>query len=153
MTWSYNPTLLGTTHASADRTAIRFLIQDTSTGDQLVQNEEIDWALSQAPNVYEAAAMVCETIGVQYAKKATQKSAGQLSLSWQGRGEHYKGLAKSFRALAKSPTVRAFTPYAGGISLADKQLQDDDTDWNKPSFGIGMHDHKGTPAETEWIST
>ena len=47
MSWSYSPSDLNTTTASGRLNTVRLLVGDTDTTDQLVQNEEITFALSQ----------------------------------------------------------------------------------------------------------
>jgi len=44
--------------------------------------------------------------------------------------------------------VRKVKPYAGGISKDDKDTQESDTDWVKPHFVIGQHDHPGVRSGT-----
>jgi len=54
--WSYSVTDLNTTTASGRLNSVRLLVGDTDTSDQLVQDEEINFALAQAnDNVYYAA--------------------------------------------------------------------------------------------------
>ena len=45
MSWSYDPTDLNTTTASGRLNTVRFLVGDTDTNDQKVQNEEIEFSL------------------------------------------------------------------------------------------------------------
>jgi hypothetical protein len=48
MTWSYNPSNLGTDTATAERlNVVRYLVGDTDVDDQQVQDEEITFALSR----------------------------------------------------------------------------------------------------------
>ena len=65
MAWSYDSNL------SANKDKVRFLVQDTDTNDQLIQNEEINFALSETGNLYRAAAMVARSIALQLGRQLT----------------------------------------------------------------------------------
>ena len=65
------------------------------------------------------------------------KSVGDLQLAAQQKFAHYSTLATS---LERQSAIRA-VPYAGGISRADKDSVELDTDRVAPSFTIGLHDH------------
>ena len=70
MAWNYtgNP-------ASSNMDAVRFLIHDTDPGDQKLQDEEINWLLTEeGQNVYRAAAMACMRLAAIYANMASGTS-------------------------------------------------------------------------------
>lgn len=130
MTWTYLG-VPGTTSAEARRDAVRYLIKDTVSTRQLVQNEELDFMLSEnGNNVWRAAADACRGIS---AREAQSKSVGDLSLS--GLGENYVALAKQYDMRANSMV----TPFAGGISVSDKDDRVSDTDRVVPAFSRGLH--------------
>lgn len=151
MTWSYNSSLLlSTSSTNADLMRVRYLVQDVTSSTQLVQNEEINWVLSIYPNVWRAASEVAGSIATHFAKMARSKSVGSLSIQWGERAKEFKERASSLKA--QSETLRTFSVYAGGISVADKNAHDDDTDWDKPAFARGMHDFPGANMDPEWVS-
>lgn len=130
MAWSYlgEP---GTGDATARRDAVRFLVKDTDSTRQLVQDEEIDFLLSQnSNNVWGAAADTCDKL---VAREAKSKSVGDLSLT--GFGETYKALGNTYRMRLGSQLV----PFAGGISVSDKQSRSQDTDRPAPFFTRSLH--------------
>lgn len=130
MTWSYLGAP-GTGDATARRDAVRFLIKDTDSSRQLVQDEEIDFLLSQnANNVWGAAADTCDKLA---AREAQSKSVGDLSIT--GFGTMYRDLGYSYRMRLGSQLV----PFAGGISVADKDARDQDTDRTPASFTRALH--------------
>lgn len=123
---------------------IRWLVGDTSTNDQQVQNEEITFALGQEPDIYNAAALVADGIAAKYARRV-DKSVGDLSLADSQKQTHYAGLALRFRAQAGR---RSATIYAGGISVSDKQTTEADSDRVVPQFRMGMTDNPNVATDS-----
>jgi hypothetical protein len=143
MTWSYsgNP-------ASSELDEVRFLVGDTDTTDQLVQNEEISWALTEEANPRMAAARVALALALKFSRKA-DKQVGDLRIAYSSLYKHYLEVAEALKADAATVGV---VPYAGGISISDKDTVENDTDRYRPSFRRGMHDNPSeTPEESEDI--
>ena len=135
MTWTYsgNP-------ASTARDEVRFLSGDTDTTDQQVTDEEIAWALSEnSSNAYTAASVIAYAISAKFARKA-DKSVGDLSLSYSQLSKQYAELGARLRSQG---AFRGITPYSGGISTSDKDTQNADTDYDKPSFTRKLMDAPG----------
>jgi hypothetical protein len=91
MTWTYsgNP-------AASNRDAVRFLIGDTDSGDQLVSDEEIAFLLAEENTVRTASARACEAIAARFGRSAdNSRSVGDLSLS-----ESYSQRSASYLSLA-----------------------------------------------------
>lgn len=130
MTWTYsqNP-------AGSELDAVRFEIGDTTQADQELQDEEIEYVILQEDNLKYAAAAACDRIAAKYARKV-QKSVGSLQISMQQKFEQYSKLASRIRARAGSAPI----PFAGGISLADKQTRELDTDRNIGTFDVDLHE-------------
>ncbi len=101
MAWTYsgNP-------ASSLRDRVRFLIGDTDSTNQLLQDAEIDWLLSQWNNdAYVAATQACNSLATRFAAKSDySKSVGDLSISTQ-----YGQQADRYRALAAALAAQAAT--------------------------------------------
>lgn len=137
MTWTYsNP-------AASDKDAVRFLVGDTDTSDQLVSNEEIEYTLEEFPDTYLAAASVAESIASKFAREVTHSADG-LSYSGDQLSKHYTDMAERLRHLAKRRRRGGVVPYAGGISWREREKDDQDGDLIKTSFSSHMHDHPGT---------
>jgi len=106
VTWTYsgNP-------AASPLDEARFLIGDTDTNEQLLQDEEILYRLGQNGGVLpeQAQLALVEDITVLLAKRIS-KVAGPLSLQLSDRYEHYKELADRIRRDRVVPM-----PYAGGL--------------------------------------
>lgn len=151
----------------SSRDAVRFLIRDTNTADAWVQDEEIDWLLTEnGNNVYTSAIRAAEAIAGSYITTSgssgdvKSKTVGSLSISRTANSD----IAKEYRTIISDLKRRmalgfggAIQPYAGGISVADKDSNANDTDWDKPAFvRKGMdYPHSETWREelTDWPST
>lgn len=131
MTWTYASSSTTVT----DLSWIRLRIGDTSSGDQLMQDEEINALLDSEGNREMAAALAAETVGAQFARKV-DKSVGKLQIAFSQASEHYFGLAQRLR---REVAVSA-GPYAGGISRDDKASNETDSDVVQPAFRVGMFD-------------
>lgn len=127
MTWTYG----GNPSASA-KDEVRFLVGDTDTTRQLVQDEEIDYVLGvhadEAATIhnYQAAADIAEAIAAKYASKM-DRSIGPLSAQASQQYDHYVDLAKRLRLLAV--TGGTHTSAIPGIPVllggGDTYLMDD----------------------------
>lgn len=132
MSWSYsgNP-------ASSTRDKVRFLIGDTDTTDQQFSNEEIDAILADnADEPYATAIVLIEGLIARYSRYIS-KSVGDLSISYGDRVKQYQSLLTGLRRRA---SIQLCAPYAGGISIADKNVDEADDDRVSPYFTVGMHD-------------
>ena len=132
MTWTYSGD-----PASSDRDEVRFLVGDTDTNDQLVTDEEIAYAVANEGNNYLAAAEICRAIAAKFAK-LVDKSVGDLRIAYNQRQQAYKDLMKM---LTTRGNRSAATPYAGGISISDKDTVEDNTDRVQPGIKRNLHDH------------
>jgi hypothetical protein len=138
MTWTYG----GDPSANA-KDAIRFLIGDTDTTDQLLSNEEILWVNTEASGtttgtnaLYDAAYRCCLTIASKLARLA-DKQIGDLNVKLSQKAQGYLAQASQFNAMAK---VQNFVPipYAGGISISDKEIDQDNSDVFRGWFASGQ---------------
>lgn len=127
MPWTY----LGPT---SDRDRVRLLIGDTEATDPQLQDEEIAWLLAEAGNVYGAAVAACEALAAKYARQVNRSvaGAGGLSVSAGDRAQHYRDLAETLQIRARK--ARRPVPFAGGISDAQKDAVEADTDRVAPAF-------------------
>lgn len=117
--------------ASSDKDQIRFLVSDTDINAQLVQDEEINWALSEYSNCATAASAVALSIAAQYAKKVNFTISKDLRVSYKNQADFYSNLADDLTSRALFVLAM---PYAGGISVDDKESYENDLDRVKPSF-------------------
>jgi len=121
--------------AASLKDQVRFLVGDTDGADQLLSDEEILWLVSEFGNPYLAAAQAAEAI--YSGGKLVDKKIGDLEIKASMRADQFMKLAKSLRRRAG----RGAMPYAGGISIADKDSYRDNTDIPTPAFEEGQFDH------------
>lgn len=128
MTWSYSGD-----PSSSNQDAVRFAIGDTDSTDQLMTDEEIAYLLTGS-TVTAASIAACEALAAKFARQV-DRSVGNLSLSSSQRAKQFTELAATLRRR----TGYLARPYAGGISVADKETRDLDTDRVKPVFSRSQH--------------
>lgn len=134
MTWTYSGD-----PANNARDAIRFLVGDTDTNDQLVSDEEIAWTNNQVTgsdtattDLYTVAYRVLVAIASKFSRLADQQ-VGDMRVSMSQKADNARRQADELKALAgRENTVPV--PYAGGISVSDKQIDRDNADRVDPFF-------------------
>jgi hypothetical protein len=130
---------------------VRFLTGDNIEDKMIMEDAEIEWLISQEANVYMAAAAVCDAIALKIATTDTasgktgpinRKRVGQTDISYAtGSGRtaaEYTALGCALRARGSSYQM----PFAGGISISDKQARED-SDRPHDGFRRGMFDDPG----------
>lgn len=142
MAWSYsnNP------DASAkDQT--RFLIGDTDICDQLLSDEEINWALkTYCGSPLNASIRLAEAMIAKYSR-LVDETVGQVSIKYSQRLAGFQALQG---LLQNRLAMEDATPYAGGISRSDKRTQEMNTDRVRPDFTKHMmENHQFAP----WVSS
>ena len=138
MPWPYG----GDPSASA-LAAIRFLTGDTDTNDQLINDEEIAWTNNQVTGsdtattaLYEVSYRVMVAIASKFSRLADQ-SVGDLKVDMFQKATN----AREQAALLKQQALREGntpTPYAGGISVSDKEIDEENSDIVQPYFSRGQ---------------
>lgn len=128
MTTPSNPTYTYSGDPSTSpKDSVRFLAQatgeDKATG--FVSDEEINWLLTQEPNVYLAAALVADRVSSYFGAQRS-KTVGPLSISGTDQARNYAELAKTLRSQASLGSTGGGGPEFTG---ATSHL-----------FDIGMHD-------------
>lgn len=134
MSWTYTVSAI----ATLPKDQVRFLVQDTDSTRPLVQDEEIDYALSKQSNIYLASAMVADSIARKYALQPNTKT-DIFTEDYQDASSNYIKLAKQLRKDSVMYSASSF--YSGGISKTDKQTREEDTDRVKPSFTVELGDN------------
>lgn len=136
MTWTYSSVDLSTSLAQ-----VRLLIGDTDEADQQLSDEEIQFQVTNAAGAFYAAVRCCRMIAAKYARRI-DKSVGQFAHSASQKYKQYLDLAASLEVQALSSA--SITPYAGGISVSEKDTQSNDTDRVQPAFARSWDDYPGT---------
>lgn len=140
MTWTYsgNP-------SASDNDEVRFLVGDTETTDQLVQDEEIAYAVAEESNNRYAASRIARSIAAKFSRKV-DKNIGDLKISYSRRYQQYLDMADELKADASTFGV---IPYAGGITISDKESVEKNPDRVSPSFSKNMHDNPSSRTDDE----
>ena len=142
MSWSYSPSDLNTTTASGRLNSVRLLVGDTDSADQLVQNEEIMFGLSQANNnVYYAAAWVCRTVAAKFSRMVDTTLDGALSGKYSTRAKQFQQLATQIEAQGKKTSGKSLGVFAGGITYSGMFVANQDEDRVKSEFAINQFDN------------
>lgn len=116
--------------STSDKDNVRFILQDTDATHPLLQDEEINFLLIQEGDVYQAAAIGAERIAANFAR-FTDIKIGDYSESASKYFDHYTKLAKK---LKQDAMRRLVVPYAGGLSISEKETDAQDQDLVQPIF-------------------
>jgi len=131
MAWTY-----GGDPSANSRDQIRFLIGDTDTNNQLLQDAEITFLNSQwNSNAYVAAAHACDALAAKFAAKSDySRSVGDLSISTQfgQQADRYRTLGAQLMAQASQATPPSPNYY---------ETENDEV-FGKQIFSIGMDKNK-----------
>ena len=139
MTWTYagDPALDALS-------AIRFVMGDTDTNDQLINDEEINWTNVQVSgtststdSIYEVAMRCCLAVAAKFARLADQ-SIGDFKVSLSQKAVAMRAQADAIKNELVVREGGVPTPYAGGISISDKDIDELDSDRVDPSFAMGQ---------------
>lgn len=150
MAWTYDETDLVTTSASGRVNVVRLLIGDTDTNDQLIQNEEIIFALAQSnDNVYFAGSWAASTIAAKFARRVNTKLDGALSSNYSDLAKQYKALSADLREQGQKYSMTSASLRAGGISNAVIKANRRLTDRPDSSFAKGQFDNP--PTDEQYI--
>ena len=142
MTWIY-----GGDPENSERDAVRLLVGDTDPNDELVTDEEIQYALSQSRTVPGAASLTANAVAALFSRDVDIDVSG-ASFSESQRAEHYRTLASRLSRMAASAPprsgVKGPVPVVSGVSRSDMDTVREDSDRVRPEFRRGMfnfHDH------------
>jgi len=150
MAWTYDETNLVKTTAAGRLNVVRLLIGDTDTNDQLIKNEEITFALSEAnDNVYFAGAWSASSIAAQFARRVDTKLDGALSAQYSDLAKQYKALSNDLREQGQKYSMTSASIRAGGISKAVIDVNRALTDRPDPAFAKGQFDNP--PNDSQYI--
>lgn len=135
MTWSYSEDSLDTTTAIGRLNSVRLLVGDTDSTDQLVQDEEVEFALDQSSNnIYYAASWCASVIAAKFSRKVTTQLDGQLRADYSDLAKQYQKLSGSLRQDGAKYSGNALGLVFGGTTVSGIEAVRALTDRVKPSF-------------------
>lgn len=141
MAWNYTPANIG----SSGLSFVRWRIGDTSSGEQLLEDAEIEGALAVYGDKFSAAAASAEAVASVFSRRA-DTTMGKLSIAHSQKAEAYRELAKEIRRDAK--TQLAVGPWAAAHSESRKETYEEDTDRVEPFFTRTLFDTPGVHVDT-----
>ena len=122
MAWTYDPEVLGVDTVEERKNSVRFLVGDTDTTDQQLQDEEIEFLLGQtAQNIYFAGAMAAEAIQGKFARLVTSEVDRTLRIRYSDMQAQYRTLAQDLREKGMK-WGSGMGVYAGGINLLQMEI-------------------------------
>jgi hypothetical protein len=142
MSWSYDPNNLNTTTASGRLNTVRLIVGDTDSSDELIQNEEISFALSQSNNnVYYAGSLACRLIAAKFSRLVDTTLDNAISAKYSTRAKQYQQLAIQIENQAKKASGKSIGVFAGGILKTDMFEANQDPTRVQPAFGVHQFDN------------
>lgn len=115
--------------------AVRFLIGDTDSTQPLLMDGEITYFLTQYNNTpLNAAIQCCESIAAKFTRMSDEK-VGTVDVKFSQKAKQYTAMRDTLR---QRLALNDATPYAGGISQADKHANDANADRVNPAFTKNM---------------
>lgn len=118
----------------SDLDAVRFTIGDTNSADPQLADTEITFLLAREGSVIEASICAALAIAAKYSR-LIDVSGEKSSKAASVLAEHYRQLAADLR---NKRAHRPVVAYAGGMSKAEKESNEAQTDIPKQSFTRGM---------------
>ena len=134
MTWTYNPSQLGSTPLYQ----VRFLIGDTIEGQPQLQDEEINWTLTQQNSIWGAASMCAQSVASEYSRRADTVQM-DLRTTYSQISKQYASMAAQYAN--KSAARGGGLPVVTSVSITDKNAEVSNPDRVPPQFQIGMDDN------------
>ena len=129
MTWTFSDSI------ATDKDKVRLRIGDTDTDDQLLSDETLDALLAIRADVVLCAIDACRAILAKLARDIDRSAVG-MSGSRSQKTQHYKDiLATLIKESGGETRIKV-----GGISKSDNDTLRDDSDFEKPTFTVGMND-------------
>ena len=127
LTWTYDVSTL-----AADLTAqVRLKLGDTDTDLQLLQDEEIDFFLTESGDaVVPATIAAARAVLGKYSARPSSQRAGENSVTWGDLRERLLALIDQLQDQQGALGM----PFAGGTSVADVDARDEDED--KPAWAF-----------------
>lgn len=126
MAWTYDPSKLTTSTLYQ----VRAEIQDTNVNNQMLLDEEINYALSVERNMWAAAARCSEMIGRRFLMRADVKLGRSMQVLYAKSAKQFFDQARMLRCKANGSVA----PYVGGMKVSDKETIETDSSLIAPQF-------------------
>lgn len=130
---------------ASDLDALRFTIGDTNSADPQLSDEELLYLLSLNNGVLEAAIDAVDGLIAKYAR-LVDKSVDGLKYSYSQRHTGYMNLRD--KLVSRQNRKDNIGVVATGISVSDKQVLTDDTDYVQNDHTRGQFDYGSSNSAT-----
>jgi hypothetical protein len=118
--------------------AVRLLIGDTDSTDQLITDNEISYLLTRHGSINRTASEACRAIAAKFAR-LMNRSIGGLSADFSQKYHQYMELADSLLTKEETEPV---SPFTSGWKRSVKEAREADTE-RETTFGRkGIHDNE-----------
>ena len=119
MAWLNDPTNLDKSTAAGRLNVVRFLVGDTEATKPQVQDEEINFGLSESQDdVYYAAIYISDSLIAKYARLVTTEIDGDLLIEYSDLLKNYRMLSDDLAKKAKTIGNRLGVG-GGGLTTAN----------------------------------
>jgi hypothetical protein len=115
---------------------VRFLMGDTDVDDPYFTDEEVAYLVATSCDILTAALHGVEGIMAKLSG-AVDESVGSVSIQFSKKNLGYQ---KLWDRLNVRIALEGAIPYAGGISVSDKEQRGCDSDREPTQFSVRMHD-------------
>lgn len=119
------------------RDAVRFFTGDVDRESAFLDDDEIDFALTDTPNPRMAAAVLLDELAARFSRKG-DVTVGQVSKSF---GDVADKLRQRARDLREEASRRTALPFFGGLTISGKNNLDERTDDVQPHFRMKQFDN------------
>ena len=149
MTWSYDPTTVGT----VPKNYVRMLIGDTNTNDQQLQDETIVGVISLTgtSDSVSAAMTCCLALQALYARRA-DLSIDSFRVAMSDRSKNYGALYDKLRIAQMQQPGRLGAPQVGGISISTMAGVAQDSDRVPSRSSVGMMEMAGVMTPSNYYA-
>ncbi len=131
--------------SGADIDRVRVLCGDPAGDTQVLDDSIISFFLEEYNgNYYRAAADAAAAIAAYYAGQVDVR-VGILSSSNSQKTQQFAELATSLRRRADDRALAFAVPFAGGISVAVKEVAEENIDRVPPAFTRELHEEGDEP--------
>jgi len=150
MTWTYS-----CDPSSSEKDAVRWKVGDTDSDDPIVQDEEIEYELTQFATdprqIIKASINVAKGIAAKFASESTYR-IGQVSETLSRKAEAYERLVSELIDELTMSARRSVVPAMVAHSKSLKAVNEANTDRVQPGVRVGMDDNYGTTDDLDGSS-
>ncbi len=127
--------------SSSTRDLVRFKIGDTDSASPILADAEVDYLLLNEGSTAQAILAAALEVLTRFARQV-DKTVGPTQIAASQRHAQYKETVERL----KREFRRGSVPFAGGISIDDKERRIDDDDRVRPAFTRNMQEFDALPA-------